>query len=561
MRVIQAKSAKDLLSKPKVQEKDKIPPITQEFTIEKPKSKFQTGVLDQANQAVKEKLRVEAKKAAARNRFFNYCKVIEPEYYKDSRQYLVNYCDTLQAILEGRIYSLNVREVENREDVIWQVAKTKEEVPENAYICRKIIINMPPQHFKSRTLEHYVAWVLGKDPKQRFLSCSYNQDLAAKFSRYIRDEILQQKLTDDFVFSDIFPERKIKDDNRSVENWAVEGSHFSYQASGMGSTITGTAGTIRIIDDPIKDDQVSEQEREDQWVWYNATFLSRKDATVQEPIDILNMTRWFDNDLTAKILDNYVGKFYYHLCMPAYNEKTDTMLCEEVFSKESYMNKLKACEGNELLEALILANYQQVTYKLKGALFESGFKEYSQMPMDQNGNVMSYGRKAYVDVADKGKDYTCAGAYNEFNGEAYIYDIFFSPERQEITAPQLADWIIKNDINYILFESNNGGETYGREVENYCKKKGWLRTQFSYRFTKENKENKIFSNAPLALQVINFPLNWKHKWKSFATQLMTYQKDQSGKNKAKHDDAPDMITGITMQLSPIYNSCVVSSRY
>lgn len=558
MQVIKAKNAKQMLSKPKVKKENQVPPVTQEKEFS---TKFQTQVLDKANEQVRLKLKIEAQKAAARNRFYNYCKVLEPEYYKDSRQYLIDYCDTLQAMFEKRVYSLNVNDVEDMEQVVWHIAKTKEEVPEGAYICRKIIINMPPQHFKSRTLEHFVAWVLGKDNKQSFLSCSYNNDLAETFSRYIRDEILQPKITDELIYSDIFPERKIKDDNRSVGLWAVEGSHFSYRASGMCATITGTAGTIRIIDDPIKDDQVSEEEREKQWNWYVATFLSRKDAREKEPLDILNMTRWFDNDLTAKILDNYLGKFYYHLCMPAYNEKTDTMLCEEVYSKESYMNKLKACEGNELLEALIIANYQQVTYKLKGALFESGFKEYSQMPMDSNGRVLSYGRKAYVDVADRGKDYTCAGAYNEYQGEAYIYDIFFSPERQEITAPQLADWIIRNEINYITFESNNGGETYGREVYKILKNKGWRRTAFEYKFTKENKEAKIFSNAPLALQVINFPINWKTKWKSFAKQLLTYQKDQSGRNKAKHDDAPDMIIGITMNLNPNNQSCVVSARY
>lgn len=558
MQVIKAKNAKQMLSKPKVKKENQVPPVTQEKEFS---TKFQTKVLDKATDQVKQKLKIEAQKAAARNRFYNYCKVLEPEYYKDSRTYLVNYCDTLQAILESRIYSLNIHEVEEREQVVWQVAKTQAEVPEGAYICKKIIINMPPQHFKSRTLTHFVCWTLGKNNKERIISTSYNQDLANDFSRYARDEILQPKLTEGLVYSEIFPERKIKDDNRSVESWAMEGSHFSYKACGMGAGITGKAGTLRIIDDPVKDDKVSEQEREDQWVWYQATFLSRKDATVQEPVDILNMTRWFDNDLTAKILDNYTGKFYYHLCMPAYNEETDTMLCEEVFSKETYMNKLKACEGNELLEALIIANYQQVTYKLKGALFESGFKEYSQMPMDSNGRVLSYGKKAYVDVADRGKDYTCAGAYNEYQGEAYIYDIFFSPERQEITAPQLADWIIRNEINYITFESNNGGETYGREVYKILKNKGWRRTAFEYKFTRENKESKIFSNAPLALQVINFPINWKTKWKSFAKQLLTYQKDQSGRNKAKHDDAPDMITGITMNLNPNNQSCVVSARY
>lgn len=558
MKIIQAKTAKQILTKPKVKKKDQIPPLTQEVQFSE---KFQKGIIDKANEQTLKALKIEAKKAAARARFYNYCKVLEPEYYKDSRTYLVNYCDTLQAIFEGRIYSPNINDVENREDVIWKIAKTKDEIPKGVHICKKIIINMPPQHFKSRTLEHYAAWVLGKDNKQRFLSCSYNQELASQFSRYIRDEILQIKYSDKFVFSDIFPERKIKDDNRSVDKWAVEGSHLSYIASGMGSTITGVAGTIRIVDDPIKDNSVSEQEREDQWIWYQATFASRKDANALEPIDIVNMTRWFDNDLTAKILDNYIGKFYYHLCMPAYDEKTDTMLCEEVFSKESYFNKLKTAEGNDLLTALIIANYQQVTYKLKGSLYESGFKEYAEFPKDNQGRILSYGRKAYVDVADQGKDWLAAGAYNEYEGIAYMLDVFFSPERQEVTAPQLADWIIKNNLQYVTFEQNNGGETYGREVMNYLHKKGWYKTMFDYTFSKENKQTRIFEYAPQALEFIRMPINWKYMWKEFANQLLSYQKDQSGKNKAKHDDAPDMITGITMKLSPINSSCVVSSRY
>ena len=123
MQVIKAKNAEQMLSKPKVKKENQVPPVTQEKECS---TKFQTQVLDKANEKVRLKLKIEAQKAAARNRFYNYCKVLEPEYYKDSRQYLIDYCDTLQGMFEKRVYSLNVNDVEDREQVVWHIAKTKE---------------------------------------------------------------------------------------------------------------------------------------------------------------------------------------------------------------------------------------------------------------------------------------------------------------------------------------------------------------------------------------------------------------------------------------------------
>src|SRR6478672_12883219 len=54
--------------------------------------------------------------------------------------------------------------------------------------CDRLMIFMPPRHGKSETVTiHYAAWRLERDPKMNIIVGSYNQKLANRFSRKIRE--------------------------------------------------------------------------------------------------------------------------------------------------------------------------------------------------------------------------------------------------------------------------------------------------------------------------------------------------------------------------------------
>lgn len=86
----------------------------------------------------------------------------------------------------------------------------------------------------------FCMWVLGKKHSNRFITCSYGDDLALDFSRYTRDGIMQTKtFPHEVIYEDVFPGTRIARGNSSNHQWALEGEHFSYKGAGVGSGITG----------------------------------------------------------------------------------------------------------------------------------------------------------------------------------------------------------------------------------------------------------------------------------------------------------------------------------
>jgi len=85
--------------------------------------------------------------------------------------------------------------------------------------------------------------VLGRNPAEKIITASYSDDLAQDFSRNTRDIISQEKNTpDETVFSDIFPDTKIKKGDAAFHKWALEGQFFNYKGGGVGGGVMGEGG-------------------------------------------------------------------------------------------------------------------------------------------------------------------------------------------------------------------------------------------------------------------------------------------------------------------------------
>jgi predicted phage terminase large subunit-like protein len=127
----------------------------------------------------------------------------------------------------------------------------------------------------------------------------------------------------------------------------------------------------------------------------------------------------------------------------------------------------------------------------------------------------------------------------------------------EVTEPQTAYFLHRNNVNYALIESNNGGRGFARAVDRII----W--EQYRTRFTtikwfhqKHNKKVRILTGSNFVQEHVYFPVNWADRWPDFYQALTTYQKE--GKNK--NDDAPDMITGLTEMLQKQSSVGVVNVR-
>lgn len=456
-----------------------------------------------------------AQKALARQNFFYYCQLKAPDFYKDDRRYLVEFCNELQGFCES-----------------------DDEV---------LIVNAPPRHGKSRTVGCFVEWVLGKSQSEKVMTGSYNETLSTTFSKGVRDTIMEHKTDENrTVYSDIFPGVTIKRGDGAMNLWSLENGYANYLATSPTGTATGFGASLMIIDDLIKSALEANNANvlEKHWEWYTNTMLSRLEEGGKV---IIVMTRWHSLDLAGRALEHYAehGTRVRHISYKA-QQNDGSMLCPEILSLKSYNDK-RAAMGIDIAEA----NYQQNPIDIKGRLYSS-FKTYAELPRDANGKSVYSAVKNYTDTADTGDDYLCSIDYVVYNKEAYIINVLYTKEGMEITEPATAKMLYEDGVNVADIESNNGGRGFARNVGAILRREHQSTKTVIHTFHQSaNKQSRILSNSTWVMEHICFPVNWKDRWPGYYESMVKYQKE--GKNA--HDDAQDATTGIAEKIGngPIFD--------
>ena len=449
----------------------------------------------------------EAKLELARRDFFDYCELMAPDFYKRSRQYLVQLANTLQ-------------------EFVFNSPK------------KVLVISIPPRTGKSRTASLFAEWTFGKDPTKKIMTGSYNETLSTQFAKTVRNTIQTQKVEPFIpVFSDVFPDVKIKQGDAAMNMWSLEGQYSSYLATSPSGTATGFGCSLMIIDDVIKNAQEANNQltKQSHYEWFTNTMLSRLEEGGKI---IIIMTRWASDDLAGRIINHFQDDAEI-ISLKALQDD-GTMLCEDVLSRESYEEKKKLMSPD-----IFYANYQQEPIDLKGQLYTS-FKTYDSLPQFEK-------IQSYTDTADTGSDYLCSIIYGIYQKEAYILDVIYTNEPMEITEPLVAKHIFEYKVNQADIESNNGGRGFARQISHY------LTNIYNTNHTvirpfhqSKNKQARILSNATWVMEHIYFPQNWHNKYPEFYKAITSYQRE--GKNL--HDDAPDALTGVAEKvnvLQPVFS--------
>ena len=449
----------------------------------------------------------EAQLELARRDFFDYCELMAPDFYKRSRQYLVQLANTLQ-------------------EFVFNSPK------------KVLVISIPPRCGKSRTASLFAEWTFGKDPTKKIMTGSYNETLSTQFAKTVRNTIQTQKVEPFIpVFSDVFPDVKIKQGDAAMNMWSLEGQYSSYLATSPSGTATGFGCSLMIIDDVIKNAQEANNQltKQSHYDWFTNTMLSRLEEGGKI---IIIMTRWASDDLAGRIINHFKDDAEV-ISLKALQDD-GTMLCDEVLSRDSYEEKKKLMSPD-----IFYANYQQEPIDLKGQLYTS-FKTYDTLPQFEK-------IQSYTDTADTGSDYLCSIIYGIYQKEAYILDVIYTNEPMEITEPLVAKHIFEYKVNQADIESNNGGRGFARQISYY------LTNTYNTNHTvirpfhqSKNKQARILSNATWVMEHIYFPQNWHNKYPEFYKALTSYQRE--GKNL--HDDAPDALTGVAEKvnvLQPVFS--------
>lgn len=448
--------------------------------------------------SIPDQVKLEAKKELARRFLWDYCQLRYPNIYRDERTWLKELVDGIQAFTE-------------------QDEK------------KFLIINIPPRHFKSLTGTNAVEWLFGENPRNKVMTGSYNETLSTTFAKKVRDVIDEKPSMGNLVYSDIFPNTKVKYGQASKSLWALEGSpQDSYLATSPTGTSTGFGCNYMFLDDLVKSaaEAYNAKRLQDIADWFANTMMSRTEGSDWKVIAI--MTRWAKGDLAGYIMENYPD-LVQTITFSAVQED-GSMLAPDVLSKRDY--EIKTLKMNE---DIIEANYNQKPIDIKGRLYKD-LMTYETLPEGE------FKKWSYTDTADQGTDFLVTVNYILTDDKkVYITDVVCTDEPMEITEPLVAKMLHDDNVNEAIIESNNGGRGFGRSIKRLLQDvHGNYKVVITDLDQRKNKESRILTSATWVKQNIHFPLGWDIKYPEFFKQVTGY----NAKGKNAHDDAVDVLAGI-----------------
>lgn len=171
----------------------------------------------------------------------------------------------------------------------------------------RLIWTMPPQEGKSvRISRVFPYWLLLHKPDTRIAIVSYEANIARRWGRAIRNDILTH------------PELGItvRTDTAAAHEWQLEGHDGGVITVGIGGALTGRPVDCMIIDDPVKGraEADSQTYRDNAWEWWTETGATR--LAPGAPV-ILLMTRWHEADLAGSLLTSESAAEWTHINIPA----------------------------------------------------------------------------------------------------------------------------------------------------------------------------------------------------------------------------------------------------
>lgn len=287
----------------------------------------------------------------------------------------------------------------------------------------RIIINTPPRHGKSEFVSKWVpAWFLDTFPYRNIISCSYGDELASGFGRWVRNHLQFNPHTI----------AKLRADSMAANRFSTTNNGEMITA-GIGGGITGKGGHLLLLDDPYKNwkEASSETYRKSVKDWFDTTFYTRQEpnATI-----ILIMTRWHHADLAGELIADSEDDWEV-INLPAIAEANDllgrapgTALSPERYDVDALLS-IKAGIPDQYWEAL----YQQRPGKIEGDIFKTQWwKYYDQVPPFFDSKIQFWDTAQVPGVTN---DYCVCTTYGVKENNVHLLNVF----REKLTAPELED--------------------------------------------------------------------------------------------------------------------------
>lgn len=277
-----------------------------------------------------------------------------------------------------------------------------------------LVLSCPPQHGKSLTVtETFPSWYIGKYPDRRCIIACYNDDFAGKFGRRNKQKIVE---SGQFIFD-------IKLNKSSDRDMEIADHDGSIITRGIMAGITGNAGDLIIIDDPVKTRMEADSPtyRERLWEEWQNSIKTRTQAGSKI---IIIQTRWHEDDLAGRVINS--EDYIEVINIPVEAEKNDILgrqigdaLCPEIGKDNEWLKAFKASykDGSRAWNAL----YMGRPTSAEGNIFKREWWQYYDKLPD---NIQLVGISVDATFKDNDtSDYVAIEVWGKLNGDYYLIDL------------------------------------------------------------------------------------------------------------------------------------------
>ena len=177
----------------------------------------------------------------------------------------------------------------------------------------RLLVLMPPGAAKSTYASVlFPAWWFTQHPTSALLGASYTADLAAHFSRQVRNLVVEHSSRLGC---------SLAADQRNASSWRTRAGG-SYHSAGVQGPIIGRRADLVVIDDPVKSQMEADSatKRDHIWAWYRSDLVPRLKPRGRV---VIIMTRWHEDDLGGRLLQG--DEAWRCLCLPALAVENDPM--------------------------------------------------------------------------------------------------------------------------------------------------------------------------------------------------------------------------------------------
>lgn len=406
---------------------------------------------------------------------------------------------------------------------------------------RLLTISMPKRAGKSQTGINFVNMLSGKFPDRSTLMEGTGDDLVKSFYNGCLEYLT---VPNEYLFYDVFPDARLVQTNADTKTVNLKSkSRFptimcrSIDARQVGLS---EATNVLYLDDCVegREEAKNRQRLDDKWEVISGDIMGR--AIEGTPM-VFTGTRYSLYDPIGRVQEHAQreGWAWRAIEIPALDLVTDESNYEYEREGKKIFTTAYFREQRELLSAeQFESEFQQQPFEAKGLLFNKDELNYFfELPKDRDPDTII----AVGDTAESGSDSTSMPVAKIYGSDVYIVDVVFDDSPAEVTKPECAKCLIENKVASAVFESNNAGQYYARDVDQIIRERGYsvgIRTKR----TISNKQTRIeFASDNIKKNFyFKHPSTYKRgsQYWNFMKEVTTYTRS----GKVPHDDAPDSLS-------------------